>query len=67
MDDLNAKISEILNNPESLEQLKSVAENIFSGENSSVLPSLFIMEISFAFILFSFFSIFRHMKPNPPN
>ena len=39
MDDLNAKLSEILNNPESLEQLKSVAENIFSGENSETKQS----------------------------
>ena len=39
MDDLNAKLSEILNNPESLEQLKSMAENIFSGDNSETKQS----------------------------
>ena len=34
MDDLSEKLSGILNDPESLEQLKSMAESIFSGENS---------------------------------
>lgn len=35
MDDLKEKLSGILNDPESLEQLKNVAESIFSGEDSN--------------------------------
>ncbi len=34
MDDLSEKLSGILNDPESLEQLKNMAESIFSGEKT---------------------------------
>ena len=35
MDDLKEKLSGILNDPESLEQLKNMAESIFSGDDSN--------------------------------
>ena len=35
MDDIKSKLSEILDNPESLEQLSQMAEALFSGDNSS--------------------------------
>ena len=35
MDDLKEKLSDILNDPKSLEQLKNMAESIFSGEDSN--------------------------------
>jgi hypothetical protein len=35
MDDIKSKLSELLNDPESLGQLSQMAETLFSGENSS--------------------------------
>lgn len=46
MDDLNEKIAGILNDPNSMEQVKKMAENLFSGgdgetaDNSTSLPPL---------------------------
>ncbi len=34
MDDLSEKLAGILNDPESMEQVKKMAENLFSGENN---------------------------------
>lgn len=34
MDDLNEKLAGILNDPESMEQVRRMAENLFSGSNS---------------------------------
>lgn len=34
MDDLSEKLAGILNDPDSLEQVKKMAENLFSGENN---------------------------------
>ena len=35
MDDIKSKLSEILNDPEALNNLSQMAETLFSGENSS--------------------------------
>lgn len=35
MDDLSEKLAGILNDPQSMEQVKQLAENIFSGENAN--------------------------------
>ena len=38
MDDLGAKLGELLNHPEALERVKKMAEELFSGEESEDPP-----------------------------